>query len=149
MNNQDNIELIEVVLGLLEKSKQQDESIQKAIKALESEKTALETQIKRIGGVTAQLQQAKKDLDWRNNLWYFGGFAVFIACCFGFMLWFVPSFDEIGERKAELEHLEQQISRMQGVKNLDISTCSGKTCVKVDVNQCNYGEKGQQHCIVK
>lgn len=43
MNNQDNIELIEVVLGLLEKSKQQDESIQKAIKALESEKTALET----------------------------------------------------------------------------------------------------------
>lgn len=43
MNNQDNTELIEVVLGLLEKSKQQDESIQKAIKALESEKTALET----------------------------------------------------------------------------------------------------------
>lgn len=113
MNNQDNIELIEVVLGLLEKSKQQDESIQKAIKALESEKTALETlrsgfkgfvrgqvgesvqnaleapknaletQIKRIGGVTAQLQQAKKDLDWRNNLWYFGGFAVFIALCYG------------------------------------------------------------------
>ena len=43
MSNQDNTELIEVVLGLLEKSKQQDESIQKAIKALESEKTALET----------------------------------------------------------------------------------------------------------
>lgn len=36
MNNQDNIELIEVVLGLLEKSKQQDESIQKTIKALET-----------------------------------------------------------------------------------------------------------------
>lgn len=43
MSNQENTELIEVVLGLLEKSKQQDESIQKAIKALESEKTALET----------------------------------------------------------------------------------------------------------
>lgn len=60
-----------------------------------------------------------------------------------FMLWFVPSFDEIGERKAELERLEAQITQKQGIKNIDISRYNGKTCVKVDINQCNYGKKGK------
>lgn len=175
MSDQENTELIEVVLGLLEKSKQQDESIQKAIKALESEKTALgafrsdligqigvsttqalkeptnalQSKIERISKATNELQQAKKDLDLRSNIWYFGGFAVFMAVCFGFLMWFVPSFDEIGERKAELEHLEAQIAQKQDIKNLDISRCNGKICVKVDVKQCNYGKRGQQYCIVK
>lgn len=43
MSEPNNTETIEVILGLLEKSKQQDESIQKAILALESEKTALKS----------------------------------------------------------------------------------------------------------
>ena len=179
MNNQDNTELIEVVLGLLEKSKQQDESIQKAIKALESEKTALETlrsdfkgvvrgqvgesvqnaleapknalemQIKRIGGVTAQLQQAKKSLDWRNNLWYFGGFAVFMACCMGFMLWFVPSLDKIGARRAELDHLTAQIEKAQNLKRLQTSNCDKRLCVKVIESKCNYGSKGDRYCVAE
>lgn len=34
-----------------------------------------------------------------------------MACYMDFMLWFVPSFDEIGERKAELERLEAQITQ--------------------------------------
>ena len=53
--------------------------------AVEASKNALETQINRIGSVTQHLQQAKKDLDWHSNLWYFGGFAVFMACCKGFI----------------------------------------------------------------
>ncbi len=177
MSNQDNTELIEVVLGLLEKSKQQDESIQKAIKALESEKTALETlrsdfkgvvvvqtresiqnaleapknaletQINRMGGITTQLQQARKDLDWRANLWYFGGFAVFMACCFGFMLWFVPSLDEIGERKAELAHLTAQVEKAQNLQRLQTSNCDKRLCVKVIESKCNYGSKGDRYCV--
>lgn len=66
-----------------------------------------------------------------------------MACYMDFMLWFVPSFDEIGERKAELERLEAQITQKQGIKNIDISRYNGKTCVKVDINQCNYGKKGK------
>lgn len=177
MSNQDNTELIEVVLGLLEKSKQQDESIQKAIKALESEKTALETlrndfkgvvvvqtrdsvqnaleapknaletQINRIGGITAHLQQAKKDLDWRSNLWYFGSFAVFMACCMGFMLWFVPSLDEIGARRAELDHLTAKIEKAQNLQRLQTSHCDKRLCVKVIESKCNYGSKGDRYCV--
>lgn len=49
MTEQENSELIEVVLGLLEKSKQQDESMQKAIQAIESEKDALEALRKAVG----------------------------------------------------------------------------------------------------
>lgn len=44
-----------------------------------------------------------------------------MACYMDFMLWFVPSFDEIGERKAELGRLEAQIIQKQGIKNIDIS----------------------------
>ena len=44
-----------------------------------------------------------------------------MACYMDFMLWFVPSFDEIGERKAELERLEAQMTQKQGIKNIDIS----------------------------
>lgn len=179
MSNQENTELIEVILGLLEKSKQQDESIQKAIKTLESEKNALETfrsdfkglvvgkvgestktalnepinalktQINRIGDVTHHLQQAKKNLDWRNSLFYFGTMMIFVVSMVVLAKWLIPSFDEIGERKAELERIEQQISHMQAIKNLDITTCNGKTCVKVDVNQCNYKNKKGQYCITK
>lgn len=43
MNEQENSELIEVVLGLLEKSKQQDESMQKAIQEMKRQGSALET----------------------------------------------------------------------------------------------------------
>lgn len=49
MTEQENSELIEVVLGLLEKSKQQDESMQKAIQAIENEKDALEALRKAVG----------------------------------------------------------------------------------------------------
>lgn len=43
MSEQENSELIEVVLGLLEKSKQQDESMQKAIQEMKRQGSALET----------------------------------------------------------------------------------------------------------
>lgn len=177
MSNQDNTELIEVVLGLLEKSKQQDESIQKAIKALESEKTALETlrsdfkgvvvgqtrdsvqnalerplsrlqgHSENLQGVVRDIERAKKDLDWRANLWYFGGFAVFMACCMGFMLWFVPSLDEIGARRAELDHLTAQVEKAQNLQRLQTSNCDKRLCVKVIESKCNYGSKGDRYCV--
>lgn len=172
-------ELIEVCLLLLDKSKQQDESMQKAIKALESEQTALksfrsdfkgvlrgqvgesvevaleapknalETQINRIDGITAQLGQAKRDLDLRNNLWYFGGFAVFMAFCLGFMWWFVPSRDEIGSRRAELGSLTAQIEKAKNLKRLQTSNCDKQLCVKVVESKCNYGGKGDRYCVVE
>lgn len=175
----DNTELIEVVLGLLEKSKQQDESIQKAIKALESEKTALETlrsdfkgvvvghardsvqnalerplsrlqgHSENLQGVVRDIKRAKRDLDWRSNLWYFGGFAVFMACCMGFLMWFVPSLDEIASRRAELDHLTAKIEKAQNLQRLQTSNCDKRLCVKVIESKCNYGGKSDRYCVAE
>lgn len=178
MSNQENTELIEVILGLLEKSKQQDESIQKAIKTLESEKNALETfrsdfkglvvgkvgestktalnepinalktQINRIGDVTHHLQQAKKNLDWRNSLFYFGTMMIFVVSMVILAKWLIPSFDEIGERRAELSALTVQIEKAQNLKRLQTSNCDKQLCVKVIESKCNYGSKGDRYCVV-
>lgn len=116
--------------------------------AVEASKNALETQINRIGSVTQHLQQAKKDLDWHSNLWYFGGFAVFMACCKGFMLWFVPSLDEIGARRgAELDHLTTQVEKAKNLQRLQISNCDKQLCVKIIESKCNYGSKGDRYCV--
>lgn len=52
---------------------------------------------------------------------------------------FVPSLDEIQERRTEVAKLEQY--------NLDLSTCDGKTCVRVMKKQCNYGKNGD-YCVI-
>ena len=52
---------------------------------------------------------------------------------------FVPSLDEIQERRIEVAKLEQY--------NLDLSTCNGKTCVRVMKKQCNYGKNGD-YCVI-
>ena len=52
---------------------------------------------------------------------------------------FVPSLDEIQQRRAEIAKLEQY--------NLDLSTCDGKTCVRVMKKQCNYGKNGD-YCVI-
>jgi t-SNARE complex subunit (syntaxin) len=52
---------------------------------------------------------------------------------------FVPSLDEIQQRRAEIAKLEEY--------NLDLSTCDGKTCVRVMKKQCNYG-KNSDYCVI-
>lgn len=173
-----NEEFIEVVLGLLEKAKQQDQSIKNAIEALEDEKnaiealridlmtmvvgrvgksvdsalneqkSALETQINRVGGVVNQLNQAKRHLDWWNNFWYFGGFAVLVMCFFAFAMWFIPSIDEIATRREELSALNAEIKRNKELKQIKTANCDKRLCVKVIENKCNYGKKGDRHCVV-
>ena len=172
-----NEELLEVVLGLLEKSKQQDESIQKAIETLEREKTALETlknsigattlagvalgvknaletqnkaletHFDRLGSITAKLQQAKKVLDWQNSLFYFGTLTVFMVCVSAIALFLIPSLDEIRERKAELSALNAHIETTSNLKRLQVSTCNKQTCIKIIESQCNYGKKGDRYCV--
>lgn len=52
---------------------------------------------------------------------------------------FVPSLDEIQQRRTEVAKLEQY--------NLDLSSCDGKTCVRVMKKQCNYG-KNSDYCVI-
>lgn len=183
MTEQENSELIEVVLGLLEKSKQQDESMQKAIQAMEREKDALETLRKAVGGaalggvahgiqtaletqnraideriwridsVTNKLQQTKKELNWQTFLWFYGGFALFMACTLAFMFWLIPSLDEISERKSYLEALNRRIESRSELEQLKTSRCDGKLCVRVNTKQCGYtvknGNNSGSYCIIQ
>ncbi|MDK4619606.1 hypothetical protein, partial [Kingella kingae] len=115
--------------------------------ALKTQNSALETHFDRIDSITRQMHQAKRDLNLQNGLFYFGGFTVFMAMMFGFMFWFIPSMDEIRERRAELTTLNSQIATMHNVKRLQVSQCSKQTCVKIIESQCNYGKKGDRHCV--
>ncbi|UXZ05625.1 hypothetical protein [Moraxella nasicaprae] len=83
------------------------------------------------------------------NLWYFGGFVVFMACCMGFMLWFVPSLDEIASRRVELDHLTAKIEKAQNLQCLQTSHCDKRLCVKVIESKCNYGSKGDRYCVAE
>lgn len=117
--------------------------------ALKTQNSALETYFYRIDSITRQMQQAKRDLNLQNGLFYFGSFAVFMAMVFGFMFGFIPSMDEIRERRAELTALNSQIANMHNVKRLQVSQCSKQMCVKIIESQCNYGKKGNRYCVAQ
>ena len=50
-----------------------------------------------------------------------------------FTLWFTPSLEEIKERRAELALVERETGA-------DFKRCDGVACVKVLIEQCNYGQ---------
>ena len=50
-----------------------------------------------------------------------------------FTLWFTPSLEEIKERRAELALVERETGA-------DFKRCDGMACVKVLIEQCNYGQ---------
>lgn len=169
--------LLEMVVALSEKAKLNDESIQKAIEILEREQTALEsfrnsiasvanrvvadelknalktqnnaleTHFHRIDSITDKLYAVKRELNWRNGLWYFSGYAVFMAMVAAFIWWFVPSLDEIRSRTRQVELLNAQIERAENLNRLQVSHCGKQTCVKVIETQCNYGKKGDRYCV--
>lgn len=168
MSNQDNTELIEVVLSLLEKSKQQDESIQKAIETLENEKATL-AMLKRavpmaIGDMAAiqtknalkepledltrriqnldiaadTVRQAKNAFNIRTAIFYFFALAV-VTVVAGVTLWLmIPTRAEIERREAEIKRLDKIISNRQDLVQLKTTKCDGQVCVRVEHNRCNY-----------
>ena len=50
-----------------------------------------------------------------------------------FTLWFAPSFEEVKTNRAELALIERETGA-------DFKRCDGVACVKVLVEQCNYGQ---------
>ena len=50
-----------------------------------------------------------------------------------FTLWFAPSFEEVKQRRAELALVERETGA-------DFKRCDGVACVKVLIEQCNYGQ---------
>lgn len=79
-----------------------------------------------------------------NNKWkHTFIFSISAAVVFGIMvlaifMW-IPNIDEIKSRRADYKSLLQY--------GFDISNCDGKKCVKVETNQCPYGEN-RNYCVV-
>lgn len=75
-----------------------------------------------------------------------------LGCVYAVLFWVfggvIPSFDEIGARKAELAQLTAQIEKAQNLKRLQTSHCDKRLCVKVIESKCNYGSKGDRYCVV-
>jgi len=87
------------------------------------------------------VNELKKQSDqhrWRNSFLFGIGMMICIgSMMLGIFLW-LPSLDEIKQRRAEYSVLKEY--------GFDIKTCDGKKCVQVEKNKCNYGDRAN-YCI--
>ena len=74
-----------------------------------------------------------------TNNKYASAFIALVMVLFLALFLFVPSMDEIQQRRSEVNNLKQY--------SLDISKCEGQTCVKVMKKQCGYGKNGD-YCVI-
>lgn len=116
----------EVAKGVLE---QQEKTLNKLNRDAEN---ALKTRIE-------ELDRATHRLSYQFIGLYAAAFVGLVLVLMTAIFLFVPSLDEINERKAEVTKLERY--------NLDLSTCDGKTCVRVMKKQCNYGNN-RDYCVI-
>ena len=103
--------------------------LDKAEKSLQStNKRAMDALNKSI----QELNTATGRLDWKFMAVYASTFVALVMAFILALFIFVPSMDEIQERRTEVSKLKEY--------SLDISKCDGKTCVKVMTKQCGYGK---------
>ena len=116
----------EVAKGVLE---QQEKTLNKLNRdAAQALKTRIE-----------ELDRATHRISYQFIGLYAAAFVGLVLVLMTAIFLFVPSLDEIQERRIEVAKLEQY--------NLDLSTCNGKTCVRVMKKQCNYGKNGD-YCVI-
>ena len=110
--------------------------LDKAEKSLQStNKRAMDALNKSI----QELNTATGRLDWKFMAVYASTFVALVMAFILALVIFVPSMDEIQERRTEVSKLKEY--------SLDISKCDGKTCVKVMTKQCGYG-KNKDYCVI-
>jgi flagellar biosynthesis/type III secretory pathway M-ring protein FliF/YscJ len=116
----------EVAKGVLE---QQEKTLNKLnIDAAQAFKTRIE-----------ELDRATHRISYQFIGLYAAAFVSLVLVLMTAIFLFVPSLDEIQQRRTEVAKLEQY--------NLDLSSCDGKTCVRVMKKQCNYG-KNSDYCVI-
>lgn len=107
-----------------------------------AEKSLQDTNKQAMGALKSRIQELDKATS-RLNLQFIAIFAsAFVALVMVLFLalsLFVPSMDEIKERRSEVSDLKKY--------SLDLSKCDGKTCVRVIKKQCGYG-KNADYCVI-
>ena len=107
-----------------------------------AEKSLQDTNKQAMGALKSRIQELDKAtsrLSTQFIIVYASAFVGMVMVLFLAIFLFVPSMDEIQQRRSEVNNLKQY--------SLDISKCEGKTCVKVMKKQCNYGEN-RDYCVI-
>lgn len=115
-----------VASGVLEQSKKTlNNANQEATRALQ--------------GRIQELDKATDQLNYRFIALLCAIFLSLVLVFLSFIFLFIPSFDEIQQRRAEAAWLEQSY-------NLDIKNCNGKACVRIMKNDCHGTNK--DYCVI-
>ena len=107
-----------------------------------AEKSLQETNKQAIGALKSRIQELDKAtsrLNYQFIAVFASAFVALVMVLFLALFLFVPSMDEIQQRRSEVKSLKQY--------SLDLSKCDGKTCVKVMTKQCGYGKNGD-YCVI-
>ena len=154
MNNQ-NDDLDDQLYILLASMKEYREAIADDNKRLETfysqvasgvldkaEKSLQETNKQAIGALKNRIQELDKAtnrLNWQFIVLYSSAFIGLVMVFFLAIFLYVPSMDEIQQRRADATWLEQKYS-------LDIKNCNDKACVRIMKNDCHGTNK--DYCVV-
>ena len=82
---------------------------------------------------TETTTKLKESLGVRAVLILGGSLLLSFFLIMGLAFWFTPSLDEVQARRAELAVTERETGA-------DFRKCDGVACVKVLIEQCNYGQ---------
>ena len=107
-----------------------------------AEKSLQDTNKQAIGALKSRIQELDKAtsrLNFQFIALFASAFVALVMVLFLALFLFVPSMDEIKERRSEVNDLKKY--------SLDLSKCDGKTCVRVIKKQCGYG-KNADYCVI-
>lgn len=88
---------------------------------------------------------------WKHTFIFSISAVVFFASMVLALFMWIPSIDEIKERRASIDYLTPKVEELRTKYNAEFSTCGGKACVRVEANKC-YANKGTNIydlCILK
>lgn len=107
-----------------------------------AEKSLQETNKQAIGALKSRIQELDKAtsrLNYQFIAVFASAFVALVMVLFLAIFLFIPSMDEIQQRRSEVNNLKKY--------SLDLSKCDGKTCVRVIKKQCGYG-KHADYCVI-
>ena len=107
-----------------------------------AEKSLQDTNKQAIGALKIRIQELDKAtsrLSYHFIAIYASAFVALVMILFLAIFLYVPSLDEIQQRRADVAWLEQKNS-------LDIKNCNGKACVRIMKSDCHGTNK--DYCVV-
>lgn len=97
---------------------------------------AAEQTAKRIEARASAAVKEMEKIKWTHYAYASGGLLLVIFTLLAFLIWWIPSLDDIIQRKADAAKY-----------GLDYGVCGGETCVRVIKKQCGYGDQGD-FCVI-